>query len=119
LITVILKIPVITEVVAVIALGRADVGLARTAVALDIITSASKTESLQFIKVSLLHFRAIARDTLAGTKIRCILHMGYFVSLSDFEDPRRWTLSSTFLARRYAEVTFHPLLYHAGRGDPE
>ena len=94
-------------------------GPARIAVALNIITSASKTESLLFIKVSLLHFRAIARDTVAGMKIRRILQMGYFVSLSDFEDSRRWTLSSTFLARPNAEVTFHPLLYHAGRGDPE
>jgi len=93
--------------------GRADVEPARTAVALNIITNASKTESLLFIKVSLLYFRAIARDTVAGMKIRCILQMGYFVFLSDFEDSRRWTLSSTFLARRSAEVTFHPLLYHA------
>ena len=94
-------------------------GPARIAVALNIITSASKTESLLFIKVSLLPFRAIARDTVAGMKIRRILQMGCIDFLSDFEDSRRWTLSSTFLARRNAEVTFHPLLYHAGRGDPE
>jgi len=95
--------------------GKADVGPARIAVALNIISSASKIESLLFIKVSLLHFRAIARDTVASMKIRRILQMGCIDLLSDFEDSRRWTLSSTFLARGSVEVTFHPLLYHAGR----
>jgi len=67
--------------------GRADAGPATTTVALNIITSASKTESLLF-KVSLLHFRTIARNTAAGMMIGRIPQMGYFVFDSALEIPR-------------------------------
>jgi hypothetical protein len=77
---------------------------ASTAVALNIITSASKTESLLLIKVSLLHFRAIARDTVAGMKIRRILQLGYFGFLSDFEDSRRWTPSWQDVTQRLPSI---------------
>jgi len=63
----------------------ADTGPAT--VALNIITSASKTESLLF-KALLLHFCAIARDTLAGMRIRRILQMGYIVFDSGLKIPR-------------------------------
>jgi hypothetical protein len=75
----------------------------------NIIPVASKTESLLF-NVSLLHFRAMTRDTVAGMKIMRIPHMGYYVFRSDVEDCKRWTLSRTSLARRSAEVAFHRLL---------
>ena len=54
---------------------RAAAGPARTAVALNIIISASKTESL-FFNVTLFHFCAIAGDTVAGLKIGRIPQMG-------------------------------------------
>jgi hypothetical protein len=89
--------------------GSPYAGPARTAVALNIITSANKAESL-LLSVSLLYFRAMTRDTVAGMKIMRIPHMGYYVFRSDVEDCKRWTLSRTSLARRSAEVAFHRLL---------
>jgi hypothetical protein len=56
----------------------AEARLDRTAVAPNIIASASKIESLLF-KASLLHFGAIARDTLAGVRIWCIPQLDYFL----------------------------------------
>jgi hypothetical protein len=88
--------------------GSPDAGPARTAAALNIITSASKTESLLF-NVSLLHFRAMTRDTVASMKIMRVPQMGYYVFRSDVEDYKRRTLSRTSLARRSAEVAFHRL----------
>jgi hypothetical protein len=67
--------------------GVADAGPVTTTVAQNIITSASKTESLLF-KVSLLHFRAIATETIASMRIERILQIGYFVFDSALEIPR-------------------------------